>query len=170
MRALAGDPVASVAWLTGPLRAFGDRLGAVLYRIPDPVRVDVGRLAALLAAWPKELPLVVEAQHESWRDDEVVRRLAAAGAALCATDLPDDVQPPTIRLTGDLLYLRLRRHDYTADELDAWADRLAPFLEAGHDAYAFFRHDQDGRATELADALSAAVRARLGDAAVAVAG
>jgi uncharacterized protein YecE (DUF72 family) len=109
---------------------------------------------------------VVEAQHESWRDDEVVRLLGEAGASLCATDLPDDAESPTIRLTGDLLYLRLRRHDYTPAELEAWADRLAPFLEAGHDAYAFFRHDDHGRATEFADGLAAAVRARLGEAAV----
>jgi uncharacterized protein YecE (DUF72 family) len=169
MRALVGDPEESVPWLTGPLRAFGDRLAAVLYRIPDPVKVDVGRLSALLAAWPRDLPLVVEAQDESWRDDEVQRRLADAGAILCATELPDDPDPPTIRLTGDRLYLRLRRHDYDEAALAAWADRLVPFLEAGHDAYAFFRHDETGRATELADALVGAVRARLGDSAVATA-
>jgi uncharacterized protein YecE (DUF72 family) len=156
-----------VPWLTAPLRAFGERLGAVLYRIPDTVPVDIGRLGALLDAWPRELPLVVEPQHVSWRDDEVQRRLSAAGAALCATELPEDDGPPTIRLTGTFLYLRLRRHDYEPAAIEAWADRLVPFLEADHDVFAFFRHDETGRATELADALNRAVRERLDDGAVA---
>ncbi len=166
-RALVGDPETSVPWLIGPLRAFGDRLGAVLFRIPDSIRIDVGRLDALLATWPRDVPLVVEAQDASWRDDAVQRLLRDAGAVLCATEQPDDPDPPTIRLTGDLLYLRLRRHDYEPAALAAWADRLAPFLEAGHDAYVFFRHDETGRATELADALADAVRSTVGEAAVA---
>jgi uncharacterized protein YecE (DUF72 family) len=166
MRALAGDPATSVPWLTEPLRAFGDRLGAVLYRIPDPVKVDVARLTAMLSLWPRDLPLVVEAQDPSWRDDEVHRRLAEAGAVLCATELPEDDEPPTVRLTGPFLYLRLRRHDYEPAAIEAWADRLAPFLESGRDAYAFFRHDEVGRATELATALADAVERRVGEAAV----
>ena len=63
---------------------------------------------------------------------------------------PDDEGPPTLRRTGSFLYLRLRRHDYDAAELEAWAARLAPFLAAGDDAYVFFRHDETGRGAELA--------------------
>jgi uncharacterized protein YecE (DUF72 family) len=144
------------------LHAFGERLGAVLYRIPDPVKVDVGRLGAMLDRWPRDLPLVVEAQDASWRDDEVNQRLADAGAVLCATELPEDEMPPTVLVTGPFLYLRLRRHDYAPAAIETWADRLSPFLESGRDAYAFFRHDDTGRAIELADALAAAVERRLG--------
>jgi uncharacterized protein YecE (DUF72 family) len=170
MRALLNDPTESVPWLTAPLRAFGERLGAVLFRIPANVRVDVGRLQAVLDAWPRDVPLVVEAQDPSWRDDDVHRRLADARATLCASELPEDPEPPTIRVTGPFLYLRLRRHDYEPAAIDAWADRLVPFLEAGQDVYAFFRHDESGRATELAAALEASVAARLGASAVASVG
>jgi uncharacterized protein YecE (DUF72 family) len=170
MRALLTDPTGSVPWLTAPLRAFGDRLGAVLFRIPANVTVDVGRLQALLDAWPPDVPLVIEAQDPSWRDDEVHRRLADAHATLCATELPEDPEPPTIRVTGPFLYLRLRRHDYLPAAIDAWADRLVPFLEADRDVYAFFRHDESGRATELAAALEASVAARLGATAVVAGG
>ena len=55
-----------------------------------------------------------------------------------------------IRRTGSFLYLRLRRHDYDAAALDAWAARIEPFLAAGDDVYVFFRHDAVGRAAELA--------------------
>jgi uncharacterized protein YecE (DUF72 family) len=72
----------------------------------------------------------------------------------------DDGDPPTIRRTGRFLYLRLRRHDYSAAEVGAWAARLEPFLTAGDDAYVFFRHDEVGRGPELARALAEAVAER----------
>jgi uncharacterized protein YecE (DUF72 family) len=96
-----------------------------------------------------------------------------ANATLCTTELPPegdegaagsggaahggepagDPEPPFIRRTGSFLYLRLRRHDYSPAALDAWAARIEPFLAAGDDVYAFFRHDAVGRAPELAKEL-----------------
>jgi uncharacterized protein YecE (DUF72 family) len=164
MRALLATPEESVTWLTDGLGGFGARLGAVLFRIPHNIqrKPDAGSDAALqrlLAAWPAWIPLVVEFQHASWHVDETFAALGAAGATLCATDLPEDEAAPTIRVTGPCLYLRLRRHDYAADAVRAWAERITPFLEAGLDCFVFFRHDETGRGPELADELRAAVAA-----------
>jgi uncharacterized protein YecE (DUF72 family) len=156
-RALQVEPASSVPWLTDPYRAFGARLGTVLFRVPEGVARDDGRLAALLALWPRDLPLSMEFQEPSWHVDETFERLAEAGAALCTTELPEDAESPTIRRTGSFLYLRLRRHDYTTAELGAWAARLEPFLAAGDDAFVFFRHDELGRGPELAAELAEAV-------------
>jgi uncharacterized protein YecE (DUF72 family) len=156
-RALQTDPSGSVPWLTGPYRGFGERLGTVLFRVPEPIGRDDAKLAALLAAWPADLPLTLEFQDASWHVDETFAAMSAIGAALCATELPEDEAPPIIRRTGPFLYLRLRRNDYTDAELEAWAGRLEPFLAAGDDVYAFFRHDDAGRGPELAHALTAAV-------------
>ncbi len=161
-RAFGGEPEAGLSWLTDPYRAFGERLGTVFFRAPDPVKRDDGRLAAFLAAWPRDLPLTVEFRDPSWHVDETISALTSAGAALCAVDDPDEDEPPTLRRTAPFLYLRLRRHDYTRDEIGAWADRLDPFLVAGDDAYVFFRHDPVGRGPELALALTAAVASRRG--------
>jgi uncharacterized protein YecE (DUF72 family) len=206
VRALFGDPAESVAWLTEPLPEFGERLGAVLFRLPAEIRRDGpwvdgdvavadARLAALLAAWPRSIPLVVELQDRSWHVDETFAALRVARAVLCITELPPEgdegavpepgdgrerpgngrgsarpgsvrglartisdrslagavqPEPPIVRRTGSFLYLRLRRHDYTDEEVSAWADRIEPFLAAGDDVYAFFRHDPIGRAGELA--------------------
>lgn len=157
-RALQVDPRTSVPWLTDPYRAFGDRLGTVLFRVPEGVRRDDAKLAALLASWPVDLPLTLEFQDSSWHVDETFAALAGVGAALCATELPEDPEPPTIRRTGSFLYVRLRRHDYSDADVAAWAARLAPFLFAGDDVYAFFRHDDVGHGPELALALLEAVR------------
>jgi uncharacterized protein YecE (DUF72 family) len=178
VRALGGAPEESIGWLTEPLPAFGERHGAVLFRVPAEIRRDGpwvggdssvadGRLAAFLAAWPRAIPLVVELQDPSWHVDETFAALRAAGATLCTTELPpegdegaagadgtnSDPEPPFIRRTGSFLYLRLRRHEYDAAALDAWAARIEPFLAAGDDVYVFFRHDARGRAGELATEL-----------------
>lgn len=159
--AAGAAPEPGLPWLTGPYRAFGERLGTVLFRVPDHVRRDDARLAALLGAWPADVPLTLEFGDPSWQVDETVAALTLRGAALCATDQPDDAEPPTLRRTGSFLYLRLRRHDYDAGEIAAWAARLVPFLEAGDDAFVFFRHDETGRGPELALELTAAVDARI---------
>jgi len=149
-RSLQVDPGESIPWLTGPLRRFGDRLGTILFRVPDGVTRNDERLTALLAAWPADLPLAMEFQDESWHVDEVFAALRKAGAALVTTELAEDDGPPTIRRTGSFLYLRLRRHDYTTAELATWLDRLEPFVADGLDAYVYFRHDDVGRGAELA--------------------
>jgi uncharacterized protein YecE (DUF72 family) len=156
-RATRDTPEPGLPWLTDPYRAFGERLGTVLFRVPDAMPRDDDRLRALLAAWPRDLPLTIELQHPSWAADETVAALREAGAVLCATEGPDDPAPPTLRRTGTFLYLRLRRHDYAPAELAAWAARLEPFLAAGDDAFVFFRHDDTGRGPELAQALAALV-------------
>lgn len=159
LRAMFGDPVASLAWLTTPYRHFGERLGSVLFRIPANVQRDDEKLGAMLRAWPRDMPLTVEAQHPSWAVDETFDLLRAAGAAWCVTDL-DDADVPPIRLIGSWLYLRLRRDSYDEGALDAWAARLVPFLDAGNDAFVFFRHDDDGASALRALSLSAHVAAQ----------
>ncbi|MEO5883992.1 MAG: DUF72 domain-containing protein [Candidatus Limnocylindrales bacterium] len=156
-RAMRAAPEPGMPWLTDPYRAFGERLGTVLFRVPDGARRDDLRLRALLAAWPRDLPLTLEFQHPSWAADETIAALTEAGAALCATESPDDAEAPTLRRTAPFLYLRLRRHDYTAAQIATWGARLEPFLAAGDDAYVFFRHDEAGRGPELAMALADAV-------------
>lgn len=165
LRALFATPAESVGWLTEPLPAFGDRLGAVLFRVPREARRrgpdDDARLRAILEAWPRTIPLVVEMQDASWHVDETFRALGDAGAILCATDLDTPAEPPTLRLTGPALYLRLRRATYTQIELEAWAARVAPFLAAGTDVWAFFRHDENGETTKRASAFEAAIAGEL---------
>lgn len=159
MRALLSTPQESVAWLTDRLDAFGDRLGAVLYRIPGTIRRSTDgtsdeAIRQLLSAWPESLPLVLEFVDPSWHVDETFEAMRDAGAVLCTTELPEQDGPLDIRVTGTGLYLRLRRLDYSTDELVAWAARLKPFLEAGHPVLVVFRHDESGRAAELATELT----------------
>jgi uncharacterized protein YecE (DUF72 family) len=163
LRALLHDPAGSIPWLTEPLAGFGERLGSTLLRVPDDMPRNDDRLASLLAAWPRSIPLAVELRDPSWHVDEVFDLLRQSRAVLCGTELPEDAGPPDIRVTGPFLYLRLRRHAYEPEEIAAWAARLVPFLESGLDAFVFFRHDETGmgplRALALRDAVRQALRA-----------
>jgi uncharacterized protein YecE (DUF72 family) len=143
MRAFGTAARETVEWLTAPYRLFGDRLGGVLYRVPEQVRRDDDRLLMLLDAWPADMSLTAEFQHESWHVDEVYELLRSHRATLCATDL-DDRDAPDVRLTGPSIYLRLRRASYTESDVAAWAERLRVFIDAGTDCYVFFRHDDSG--------------------------
>ncbi len=132
-------------WLTETLPTFGERLGAVLFRVPARGQAPTtSGSPGCWPAWPASIPLVLEAQHASWHVDETFAALRSAGAVLCTTDLDELEEPPDIRRTGAFLYLRLRRTAYDDAALDAWARRLVPFLEDGLDAYVLFRHDEDG--------------------------
>lgn len=155
-RAMTGDAAESIRWLTEPLGAFGDRLGAVLVRAETSVARDDDRLDALLRAWPAGLPLCLELQHTTWLDDGVQARLRDAGAALCATDV-DEAPEPDLRALGPFLYVRLRRASYDDEAITRWARRLSPFLADGRDAFVFFRHDERGESALRAEALAAAV-------------
>ena len=149
LRAWATDPTGTLPWLLRPAHDLRERLGAVLFRVGEGQSRNDERLERFLAAWPTELPLVLELQDPSWEDDEVHARLRAAGAILCATD-HEGADEPMLRRTGPALYLRLRRDDYDGAAVDAWAARLEPFLAAGDDAFVFFKHDPVGRGGELA--------------------
>jgi uncharacterized protein YecE (DUF72 family) len=152
-RGLRDDPQEPVTRLRDSLMPFGDRLRCVLLGVPDDMRRDDDALARFLDAWPRSLPLAVELRHPSWRDDEVHQLLRGADAVLVATDTDEDAMPPDLRRTGPFLYLRLRRSSYTPADLDAWAARLAPFLEDGMDACVFLRHDADGAMAIAAESL-----------------
>jgi uncharacterized protein YecE (DUF72 family) len=156
MRAFGAQAAQTVEWLTAPYRLFGERLGAVLYRVPENMHRDEEKLRLLLEAWPADMPIVVEMQNPEWQVDEVFDLLARHQATLCATDL-DDRAAPDLRLTGRSIYLRLRRTTYSDSDLADWAGRLSAFLDSGTDCFVFFRHDADGtsalRAIELAQKL-----------------
>jgi uncharacterized protein YecE (DUF72 family) len=41
-------------------------------------------------------------------------------------------------------YLRLRKTEYTDDELRAWTDRMRQALDANSDIFCYFKHEEDG--------------------------
>jgi uncharacterized protein YecE (DUF72 family) len=141
----AGDLVSS---FTDVARTLAGRLGPVLYQLPPNLKRDDALLTEFLGQLPRDVPAAFEFRHATWFDDETFRRLSAAGAALCLAE-SDELVTPRVR-TARFGYLRLRKAEYSAADLDSWAGWVRG---AGFEAevYAFFKHEDEARGPRLAE-------------------
>jgi uncharacterized protein YecE (DUF72 family) len=130
------------------VRALGDSLGPV--RIKVPQARDDGFLRLLLDSLSPEIRYVLDFRHDSWDADDVTAALASRGMAR-ANDLEGDAH---------FRYLRLRDPPYDEADLDTWAERLGPTLEAGADVYCYFKHEDEPTAPRYAERLLALVDPR----------
>jgi len=145
------DAQEAVSFFLQVATTLGDRLGPVLFQLPPNLKKDAPRLTDFLALLPPTCRAAFEFRHESWFDDEVLGALSSARAALCWAE-DDDLAAPH-ESTAAWGYLRLRRSDYSAADLDAWADRIRG--QAWSEAYAFFKHEEAGTGPRLAGELRA---------------
>ena len=151
------DTASDVAEFTRRAAALGDRLGMLLFQLPPSLRKDLPRLRDFLAALPPERRVAVEFRHASWHDDEVYETLRARGAALCVMEDDDEEASPFV-VTSEDAYLRLRRTQYTEDDLRAWADRIA--AQPLERAWVYFKHEDEASAPRFARLLDEMWRGR----------
>lgn len=143
----------AMAELWRAAHALGGRLGPILFQLPPELPIDLDRLAGLLAILPAGMRAAFELRHPSWHDPAVHAALAAAGAALCISDLPERGEPPVVATAG-FGYLRLRRARYPKAKLEAWCDAMR--AAGWQECYVFFRHEDSAAAPRLARRLLAA--------------
>lgn len=129
--------------------ALGDKLGPLLFQLPPHLRADPERLESFLAGLPSGCEVAMEFRHASWFDEEIYAILARHRVALCIADTDESTSP--IIGTAAFGYVRLRRDDYTDAALAAWAERLRA-VPRWKRIYVFLKHDEAGRAPELANA------------------
>jgi uncharacterized protein YecE (DUF72 family) len=139
-----------VAQLADGVRAFGDRLGPVLFQLPANLRKNVDVLEAFLAMFAATggtLRAAFEFRHASWLSEDVYAALRRHNAALCVAD-SEELATPLVA-TASWAYLRLRRQDYGKAALRRWAERLGK--ERFEEAFVFFKHEGEGAGPALAD-------------------
>lgn len=123
---------------------LGPKLGPLLFQLPPNLKKDVPRLRDFLLHVPRTFRVAMEFRHDSWMDDEVYAALRDRDAALCAADTDETPDPDQVLVpTASWGYLRLRRAEYSDDQLAAWAGRVAG--QAWSDAYVFFKHEDEGK-------------------------
>jgi len=135
--------------------AAADRLGPVLFQLPHH-QPDLDRLDRILAALPDAIAAAFDL-GPGWLEDEVVKRLDAAGATFVLTDSDDRAAPELA--VGAIAYVRLRRTHYADADLDRWAAQLQAMAASGRDVYAYVKHDEAGRGPAYAQRIQEAVRA-----------
>jgi uncharacterized protein YecE (DUF72 family) len=137
----------SVSYLLETAGALKERLGALLFQLPPNLKKDVARLRAFLALVPSVRRAALEFRHESWFDDEVYQVLRDHNVALCIAESDEELKVPFVA-TADWGYLRLRRAEYTDEDLRDWARRVQE--QDWRDVFVFFKHEEEGRGPALA--------------------
>jgi uncharacterized protein YecE (DUF72 family) len=123
-------------------RLLGDRLGPILFQCPPTLEFDRSRIEAFVGYLPPGVKAAMEFRHPSWLEARPI--LAAQGVAWCSAETDEkDADEPSWEPFG---YLRLRKTEYTDDELHKWAERISPALADGRDVYVYFKHE-DGAAS-----------------------
>jgi len=135
---IKADAADSVAYLYRVLVSLGDKLGAVLFQLPPNLKKDLPRLEAFLKMLPEGHRAAFEFRNESWFDEEVYALLRQANAALVLSEREDNAPPPLVE-TAPWGYLRLRLEEYSSDDLQRWAARVA--ATGWHKTFAYFMHE-----------------------------
>lgn len=151
MKRLKEESIDSVKFFLKRLKPILEAglVGCVYVQLPPNMKRSDERLTKFLELLPRTaeeseavVPWAMEWRNESWDDDEVASLMASHGVAFVASD--NDETKGVMRDTGSLIYARLRREAYTDEQLDEWAVWFKKGLESGKDAYAMFKHEDDG--------------------------
>jgi uncharacterized protein YecE (DUF72 family) len=129
-------------------RLLENKLGPILFQLPPYFKRDDERLANFLDHLDPRLRYAFEFRHQSWFDDAVFELLSDSGVALCVSE-GDKLDTPRIA-TGRFVYARLRRDEYSDEELAGWHDWMAEQATAGRDVFAYLKHDEEGESPEYA--------------------
>ncbi len=135
-----------LSYLVRTVGILGTRLGPMLFQLPPNMKKDVDRLESFLGLLPDSLRTAFEFRHDSWFDSAVYEVLEKHNVALVWADTEDTVMERMVP-TADFGYLRLRREDYDSSDLDVWCEKAGG--EKWKDAFAFFKHEEEGAGPEL---------------------
>jgi len=122
-----------------PLRT-SRRLGPILFQLPPAMKCDVAVLRDYLALLPKDLRYAFEFRHASWLTEEVYEALRVQNASLCVAE-SERLEVPEV-ITADFVYYRLRKPEYTMEDVEGFAARSKDLLATGRDLYLMFKHEE----------------------------
>ena len=128
--------------------ALGARLGPVLFQLPPFLRKDTTLLNDFVRCFPHEMRAAFEFRHESWFDDEIFGVLREHNVALCLAE-SEKLSTPVVG-TAKFGYLRLRREDYTSDDVLRWTEVVKGKSNEWSDAFVYFKHEEAGIGPKLA--------------------
>jgi len=148
------DVESEMARFTESTVALSEKMGPILVQLPPNFRMNLQVLDDFLSRYTQDRMLAVEFRHESWYNEDVYGLLRQHDAALGIIERedPDAPAPPAI-ITGSFAYMRLRKGDYSAPELEHWAKWI---LAQSVDVFCYLKHDD--RAPVLAAELKKAIQ------------
>jgi uncharacterized protein YecE (DUF72 family) len=138
---------AETNYLLETVGALDSALGVVLFQLPPNMKKDLERLETFLSHLSVATPATFEFRHPTWFDDDVLELLRRHNRPLCISDT-DDLPVSNIDKTADWGYLRLRRVNYSDEDLESWVSRIK--AQNWNDTYVFFKHEDEATGPKLA--------------------
>jgi len=135
----AAEATALFLKMIDPLRS-ARRLGPILFQLPPALKCDVPLLRNYLELLPGDLRYAFEFRHTSWLVDEVYDTLRRRNVSLCVAE-SEKLEVPQV-VTADFVYYRLRKPEYTPDDVAAIVTRSKEVLATGRDLYLMFKHEE----------------------------
>jgi uncharacterized protein YecE (DUF72 family) len=130
-----------------------EKLGPLLIQLPPNFKKDTGVLEDFLVRFAPKGRLAFEFRHESWFADDVYDVLRKHSTTLGVVEKEEGEGPDTPReVTGSFVYMRLRKGEYSKDEMLDWAKWISNQTVP---VYCYLKHDD--RAPVLAAELVAAL-------------
>lgn len=134
---------------------LGPRMGCLLFQLPPSYHYSPSRLRAIVSQLEPQRRNVVEFRHASWWNERVYAAFRDAGIIFCSCSGPK--LPDMLVKTAPEIYIRFHgttrwyRHDYSKQELEVWADRIAG--SRPERVWAYFNNDRDCNAIKNARTL-----------------
>ena len=119
---------------------LGKKLGTVLFQFPASFRQDIPLLENFLKLIPPKINCAFDFRSSTWFIDDTYRLLEKKGFSLCLEDT-DEKPVNEIISTASWGYLRLRRADYTKEDLTEWNKKINS--QNWKKAFVFFKHEGD---------------------------
>ncbi|MGI8989614.1 MAG: DUF72 domain-containing protein [Bryobacteraceae bacterium] len=135
-----------------PLRT-ARRIGPILFQLPPKFACDARVLEDYLKLLPGDLRFAFEFRHASWLQEPVYDVLRKRNAALCLAE-SEEFQVPEV-ITADFVYYRLRKPEYSPEDIGTIAARAKKLLNSGKDLYLFFKHEENPQGALYAEDLLA---------------
>jgi uncharacterized protein YecE (DUF72 family) len=135
---------------------LGPAMGCFLFQLPPSFTYSRARLNRIVAQLDPRHRNVVEFRHKSWWSPTVHTAFKKAGIIFCSCSGPR--LPDELVVTAPDVYIRFHgtqrwyRHDYSRDELAAWATRIKRARPKR--VWAYFNNDRDGYAIKNARAFA----------------
>jgi uncharacterized protein YecE (DUF72 family) len=135
-------------------KLLGERLGCVLFQCPPSLAYDRALIESFVGYLPPAPPrFAMEFRHPSWAEARDLLR--SQGIAWCVAETDERDPGPEDLSWEPLGYLRLRKTEYSDEELKGWAGRIGPALSAGSDVFCYFKHEEEGASPRMAKRLEA---------------
>jgi uncharacterized protein YecE (DUF72 family) len=137
---------------------LGDRLGTVLFQCPPSLAYDRALIEGFVGYLPPTVRSAMEFRHPSWKQARDL--LLEQGVAWCVAQT-DESDPAEDDLSWEPFgFLRLRKTDYTDEELGVWASRIGAVLASDHDVFCYFKHEDLGASPQMAKRLEDILRSK----------